>query len=156
FLAIGGRKYTEAQMGRLLLAACCLALSGCSWHYAVNAPLDGAADPTRGYRYTNVLGEDNSDSLVIALSFSGGGMRAAALAYGVLERFAAEKIRWQGHERRLLDEVDVITAVSGGSMTAAYYALHGDEMFARFEEKFFKRNLQDQLEDRIIALTALP
>jgi NTE family protein len=50
----------------------------------------------------------------------------------------------------------MISAVSGGAMTAAYYALHGDDMFRHFEERFFRRNLQDQLEDRIIALTALP
>jgi NTE family protein len=143
-------------MGRILSAVVCLAFAGCSWQYTVNAPLEGPADPGTGYRYHNVLGEENGDGLVIAMSFSGGGMRAAALAYGVLERLAAERIRWQGRDKRLLDEVDVITAVSGGSMTAAYYALHGDDIFRHFEERFFKRNLQDQLEDRIIALTALP
>jgi hypothetical protein len=31
-----------------------------------------------------------------------------------------------GQQRRLLDEVDVITSVSGGSYTAAYYGLFGD------------------------------
>jgi NTE family protein len=41
-------------------------------------------------------------------------------------------------------------------MTAAYYALHGDGLFRDFEERFFKRNLQDRLEDNIIALSALP
>jgi NTE family protein len=133
-----------------------LALAGCSWHYTVNAPLEGAADPAHGYRYANVRAGENTDSLMIVVNFSGGGMRAAALAYGVLERLAAERIRWNGRDARLLDEVDLITAVSGGSITAAYYALHGERIFTEFEDRFFKRKLQDRLEDRIIAFSAIP
>src|SRR5712671_6314702 len=58
-----------------------------------------------------------------ALPISGGGTRAAALSYGVLEELARTQIVWEGQRRRLLDEVDYISAVSGGSFTAAYYAL---------------------------------
>ena len=145
------------MLARFLAACAALALSGCGgWHYTVNAPLEGNIDPAQGYRYGNVGAGDNSDSLLIVVGFSGGGMRAAALAYGVLERLAAERIRWNGRDARLLDEVDMITAVSGGAMTAAYYALHGDGLFRDFEERFFKRNLQDRLEGNIIALSALP
>ncbi|HEX6692005.1 MAG TPA: patatin-like phospholipase family protein, partial [Burkholderiales bacterium] len=140
---------------RFAAALAALALSGCGWHYTVNAPLE-RVDPAHGYRYGNVRAGDNTDSLLIVVGFSGGGMRAAALAYGVLERLAAERIRWNGRDARLLDEVDMIAAVSGGAMTAAYYALHGDGLFRDFEERFFKRNLQDRLEDNIIALSALP
>ena len=145
------------MLARFLAACAALALSGCGgWHYTVNAPLEGNIDPAQGYRYANVRAGDNSDSLLVAVGFSGGGMRAAALAYGVLERLAAERIRWNGRDARLLDEVDMIAAVSGGAMTAAYYALHGDDLFRDFEERFFNRNLQDRLEDNIIALSALP
>jgi NTE family protein len=144
-------------MGRTLSAAlAALALAGCTSHYTINAPLEGPVDLTRGYRYSQARAGDNSDSLMIVMNFSGGGMRAAALAYGVLERLAAERIRWAGREARLLDEVDIITAVSGGSMTAAYYALHGDGIFSSFEERFFGRNLQDRLESRIVAFSAIP
>jgi NTE family protein len=143
--------------GRVLLAAAALlALSGCgSWHYTVNAPLE-RADPARGYRFANLEREADADELFIALTFSGGGMRAAALAYGVLERLAAERIRWQGRERRLLDEVDLINSVSGGSIAAAYYALHGDGIFRDFAERFFAQDLQHKLESRIIALGSIP
>lgn len=133
-----------------------LPLSGCGGsHYTVNAPLE-RHDPAHGYRFGTALPEENSDELFIAVTFSGGGMRAAALAYGVLERLAAERIRWRGRHGRLLDEVDIINAVSGGSMTAAYYALHGDGLFHDFDKRFFSRNLQDRLESRIVALTAIP
>jgi NTE family protein len=140
----------------LLASLASLALSACStWHYTVNAPLE-RADPAHGYRLANAAAGDNADGLFIALTFSGGGMRAAALAYGVLERLAAEPIRWNGRSTRLLDEVDLINSVSGGSMTAAYYALHGDAMFRDFPARFFAPDLQDRLESRIIALSAVP
>ena len=78
---------------------------------------------------------DNTDSLFIQLSFSGGGTRAAALAYGVLEELRAQSIYWDRRERRLLDEIDLITAISGGSILAAYYALYGEQTFSTFEKR---------------------
>jgi NTE family protein len=98
-----------------------------------------------GYRFKNLSNDGNSDSLQIFLAFSGGGKRAAALSYGVLEELARTKIVWEGQQRRLLDEVDYISAVSGGSFTAAYYALHGDGIFTDFEEKFLDKNIQGEL-----------
>jgi NTE family protein len=65
------------------------------------------------------------------LSFSGGGTRAAALAYGVLQHLARTPI---AGGRSLLDEVDVISSVSGGSFTAAFFALNGPAAPPRFEE----------------------
>ena len=62
---------------------------------------------------------------MLILAFSGGGTRAAAFAYGVLEELAATPVVLGGRPRRLLDEVDLISAVSGGSFTAAYYGLYG-------------------------------
>src|SRR6266404_603373 len=47
--------------------------------------------------------------------------------------------------RRLLDEVDMISSVSGGSFTAAYYALYGDQIFTDFDQKFLSRNIQRQM-----------
>src|SRR5882724_8563328 len=95
--------------------------SGCA-HYPENAQLKHY-DPHSGYRFRNLTNTGNSDSLQVFLAFSGGGTRAAALAYGVLEELARTQIIWEGQHRRLLDEVDYISAVSGGSFTAAYYAL---------------------------------
>jgi NTE family protein len=53
------------------------------------------------------------------LTFSGGGTRAAALAYGVLKELKETTIVSGGQRIRLLDEVDSISSVSGGSFTAA-------------------------------------
>lgn len=78
---------------------------------------------------------------MVALYFSGGGTRAAALSYGVLKELAATQIRTPTREYRLLDKVRVISAVSGGSFTAAYYCLYHDRIFSEFEDRFLKRNI---------------
>src|SRR5437667_220684 len=99
-----------------------VALGGCA-HYFVNERAE-RFEPDRGYRYEKLEpGEKNTDSLLVCLSFSGGGTRAAALAFAVLERLRDTEIAWQGDKKRLLDEVDCISAVSGGSFVAASYAL---------------------------------
>ena len=77
------------------------------------------------------------------------GTRAAALSYGVLEQLANTVVRIDGKPRRLLDEVDVISSVSGGSFTAAYYALYGDRIFSDFESRFLKKDIQGELAWRL-------
>ncbi len=68
---------------------------------------------------------------LIIVAFSGGGTRAAAFSYGVLEFLRrTEVVDSKGRKVRLLDEVDVITGVSGGSFTALAYGLYGDKLFA--------------------------
>ncbi len=84
---------------------------------------------------------DPANERMVLLAFSGGGTRAAALAYGVLGELARTVSGPQGGERRLLDEVDAISAVSGGSFTAAYYALYGERIFQDFESRFLKRDI---------------
>ena len=120
-----------------------LLLAGCA-HYPVNAPLTHSA-PETGYRFTNLSHTNNSDSLFVVLAFSGGGTRAAALSYGVLEELAKTQIIWEGKRGRLLDEVDLISSVSAGSFTAVYYGLYGDRIFKDFESVFLKRNIQGRL-----------
>jgi NTE family protein len=89
-----------------------------------------------------------ADEITLFLTFSGGGTRAAAFSYGVLEELADRKITINGKETRLLDEVSVISSVSGGSFTAAYYGLFGDRIFTDFESKFLKKNIQGRLISR--------
>jgi len=136
-------------MGRGWVAA--LLLAGCA-HYPVNPPLPaGAKDgPRKFYRYGDLASPGNSDELFVMLAFSGGGTRAAALSYGVMEGLAETQVYAEGRSRRLLDEVDVITAVSGGSFTASYYGLFGDRIFMDFEERFLKRNVQGALTARLL------
>ena len=129
-----------------LIGLSLLLLSGCSHfgHYPVNAPLT-KYDPGYGYIGNNVWVEGNSEDLLLILSFSGGGTRAAAFSYGVLEELRATEVTLAGKKRRLLDEVDIISGVSGGSFTAAYLGLFGDRIFKDYEERFLKKNIQGNL-----------
>lgn len=95
-------------------------------------------------------GPAQDDEWLVLLAFSGGGTRAAALSYGVLEELSRTTFHKNGRERRMLDEVDAISAVSGGSFTAAYYALHGDRIFSDFERLFLKKDVQGALWRQVV------
>lgn len=87
----------------------------------------------------------------VLLAFSGGGMRAAAFSYGVLETLRdMEVITPGGRNVRALDEVDVITGVSGGSFTALAYGLYGDKLFEEYERRFLGRDVQGELTARVL------
>ncbi len=116
---------------------------GCA-HYPVNEKLE-KYNPDAGYKMKNMGVPGNSDGLLLLMSFSGGGTRAAAFSYGVLEEFAKTEVTIDGKEQRLLDEIDVISSVSGGSFTSGYYGLFGDRIFEDFEERFLKKNIQGAL-----------
>ena len=124
-------------------------LAGCA-NRPLNQPLD-RVDPSSGYR-GNVIAPkrpNNDPSALFVLSFSGGGTRAAALSYGALEELRrVEFTATDGRARRLIDEVDVITGVSGGSFTALSYALYGERLFEEYEQRFLKRNVQGELARR--------
>ena len=126
-----------------------LIASGCA-HYEVNPPL-ATYDPSSGYRFKNIHpGDNNTDSLFMVLAFSGGGTRAAALSYGVLEYLRATRLPAERKDGTLLDEVDVISSVSGGSFTAAYYGLFREKIFTEFEWKFLKADIQGALAWRAV------
>jgi len=118
--------------------------SGCAALRPANTPLD-RIDPETGYRPAHIVQSRPIGDIAFSLAFSGGGTRAAALAYGALLELRDTLITVRGERKRLLDEVDTITSVSGGSFTAAYYGLHGDGIFADFEQRFLKRNVERDL-----------
>ena len=67
------------------VAVACLALLPACAHRYRNKALD-EYQPNSGYRfYAEDAGEDNTNSLFVCLTFSGGGTRAAAFSYGVLD-----------------------------------------------------------------------
>jgi NTE family protein len=125
-------------------------LTGCMAHYPINRAIPSVSSVER-YSIAGKAATGRSDELLLLLTFSGGGTRAAALSYGVLEALADTKVKVDGKKRRLLDEVDVISSVSGGSFTAAYYGLFGDRIFEDFEAKFLKRNVKSELIKRVSA-----
>lgn len=132
--------------------ACCVAavfLAGCATR-PVNPPLT-QIDKSSGYRGNLVIPKrpNNEVSTLFILAFSGGGTRAASLSYGVLEELRrTEFTAPNGQARRLLDEVDIVSGVSGGSFTALSYALYGDRLFDEYEQRFLKRDVQGELTKR--------
>ena len=107
-------------------------LSSCA-HYTVNSPV-GHLSVDLQERTISYDSPERSDELFLVVAFSGGGTRAAALAYGILEALEKVKIPGINKPRTLLDEVDSISSVSGGSFTAAYYGLYQKRIFKDFKE----------------------
>ena len=102
-------------------------------------------NPEETYSIRRAIGIDRSNEVTLLLAFSGGGTRAAALSYGVLEAMRDTTINIMGEDKRLLDEIDVISSVSGGSFTAAYFGLYSDKLFTDFEKAFLRRDVAGEL-----------
>ncbi|HUN47911.1 MAG TPA: patatin-like phospholipase family protein, partial [Stellaceae bacterium] len=101
----------------------------------------------QGYR-PNVLDQRAPkplDDTAVILTFSGGGTRAAALADGVLRGLAKVELPVRGERVRLVDQIDVISSVSGGSVTSAYYGLYGDDGLQSLEQDFLKQDVMQRL-----------
>lgn len=120
-----------------------VAVAGCA-HYPVNQKMK-QHNPGAGYRASTFTKAEADDELLMLVTFSGGGTRAAALSYGVLETLRDTEVTIRGRKQRLLDQVDMISGVSGGSFTAAYYGLYRDRIFQDFESRFLKKDIQGDL-----------
>ncbi|BFU95906.1 MAG: conserved membrane protein of unknown function [Nitrospira sp.] len=134
-----------------LIALLSLTFGGEYVRPTMNAPLP-MWNPEYGYRFANLPPSvaGSTDSLFIMASFSGGGARASALSYGVLRELARTPIVWEGYRKSLADELNVINALSGGSFTAAYYALYHDRIFHDFESRFLRKDWEHELRARIL------
>jgi len=142
----------EAAMSLKLavLGAVAALAAGCA-QWPATPRLEQAGAP--GYRLAEATRPGQSDDLLVVLAISGGGTRAAALGYGVLEELRRTEVTVNGVKRRLLDEVDVISAVSGGTLPATYYGLRGEKTFEEFEARVLYRNLERDLVTRILTPT---
>ncbi len=115
-------------------AVMCLLQAACSsTHYSINPPL-AQIDPDRGYRLQRFVAQDPDDSLLLHVSFSGGGLRAAILGLGVLDELHETHIHWAGKDQRLFDQFDIVMGLSGGSMLVGSLAMGGEAGLARFEQ----------------------
>jgi len=138
----------------ITLAVICILSVGCTHYTKVQNTSISTIQSDQGYRPPSKrtdVGADSFGDVLVFVSFSGGGTRAATLSYGVLEELRDTKITIDGKSKSLLDEVDTISSVSGGSFTAAYYGLHGDKIFDDFEIDFLKKNIQEQLLDSLFS-----
>lgn len=122
------------------LGVAALTLAGCSsvkpW---INEPLP-AEDQSIPVRKSQ-----RDPSILVAVTLSGGGARAAAFGFGVLTEMQETRFVWNGQPTTLLDATDVVSGVSGGSIVAAYFAAHGIDGLPRFEHEFLRQNFQNSL-----------
>jgi NTE family protein len=146
-------------------------LAGCA-SFPENPPLTKPLG--QGYRYSTLDAASDQDAwsreTLVFLTFSGGGTRAAAFAYGALQQLRETCIQADGKKRALLDEVDIISSNSGGSYAAAYYGLFRDAAFKQpaavdcgaitpvpqagpvqnFVDRFLRRSFQSELKRTLL------
>lgn len=133
------------RCGLLLACWVVVLIIGCTSTGVISNTPRSATPQAANYSILAAGQGPTSAEVALILAFSGGGTRAAALAYGVLEELRDTAVTIAGHQKRLLDEVDMISSVSGGSFTSAYYGLYGDRIFQDFETVFLRQDFQGQL-----------
>jgi NTE family protein len=132
---------------------CLLLLAGCS--SLARFPDNPRLQRFEAEKATSVRAARKSGETLLILTFSGGGSRAAALAYGVLESLSKTPLQAGYPTGTLLDEVDMISAVSGGSITAAYYGLFGQRLFEDFRRDFLEKDVSDELKSILLSPSTL-
>jgi NTE family protein len=140
----------RGRLWRMSVLGCALCLAACAVKPYVNERLP-MWDPLREQQVGRLMQGQRSPELLVLVAFSGGGLRAASLAYGVMQELAATTVTTSLGTRRLLDEVDIISSVSGGSFVAAYYGLFGDRLFEDFEQRLLRRNIEEDLIKGLLA-----
>lgn len=138
-----GFDHTVRHGPRVLLLGLALLLSACSsvrpWQNLPAKLLDNRTEAQQ------LLPASPDNQMLMVVSLSGGGARASAFGYGVLNALRQTQVPGPHGPMSLLNELDVISGVSGGSITAAYYAAFGADAFPAFEEQFLRKNFQDNL-----------
>ncbi len=106
-------------MGRLFGVAYCvsaMALAGCASPYSV-----------RKWDGSSIMPPRPDPNELVGLSVSGGGSRAATFTANVLEELAKVRVAPGDAQPSLIERIQYISSVSGGSVATAYYGLNKPE-----------------------------
>jgi NTE family protein len=120
-----------------LIVSSAVMLCGCAVTLD-NAPRNRPLSPASAPPNT----EEQISDVGVALSFSGGGARAAAFALGALQGLDALPGPDGGS---LLSHVGFVTSVSGGSLTAAWIGLNGTDSLDTFRSAVLLKNSEERL-----------
>jgi NTE family protein len=120
------------MLKRLAWIAALFALAGCAATRFENYPL-AAGQINEERRAVDV---SHPERPLILVAVSGGGSRAAALGWVVLRELRKFQYATDGQPRNLIDDIGVISSVSGGSVISAHFALYGPDGLDRFEPDF--------------------
>ena len=120
--------------GALLVAAGCGTID--------NTPINLVTDRVEASSSGYIPDTGDDGSTIVALAFSGGGMRASAWAYGVLRALDAMVIDTVPYPRTLVDNVRTVAGTSGGAVMAGYLGYKGKEGYKDFRERFLYQNAE--------------
>ncbi len=116
----------------LACALLALLLAGCATRFE-NQPLAAG----QGNVERRAVDVSDPERPLILVAISGGGSRAAALGWAVLREMGRFSYRSaDGTPRPLLDDIAVVSSVSGGSVIAAQFVLNGAQGLERFDADF--------------------
>src|SRR5437899_5016599 len=123
-------KWTVWRKLGALLVVCAVLPLGCAilpghWRPGWNEDWRGKGAPQDTAASWKIGKEETQDGRFVALALSGGGSRSANFSAAVMLEL---------QRRGILEQVDVISAVSGGALSAAYYGL-GPENAGPFTEQ---------------------
>jgi len=142
---------TFRLVGPILASALVVGCGSGNFNRPDNQPINSVPSMTEsGQQYRPHFGES-----VIGLSFSGGGMRASAFSYGVIKELAAHESRSGNISKPLIDDVVFVSGVSGGSVPAVYFALHGERTIPSFRDKFLYKDPQSSFETSVSLFSLL-
>ncbi|MFO0997852.1 MAG: patatin-like phospholipase family protein [Alphaproteobacteria bacterium] len=117
-----------------LLAACATPFE--------NPPLNpGEANADR-----RTIDLSDPDRPVVLVALSGGGARATALGATILRELRSYTYAARGGQRRLVDDVAIVSSVSGGSVTAAYFGVFGPDQLDQLRPDFLDHDNMKALE----------
>lgn len=116
------------------LGAALILLCGCAVKDV--GPINSASSdsPPATPRFLADGGDDGST--VMALAFSGGGMRASAFSYGVLRALDDVVVDEIPYRRSMVDNIRMISGVSGGAVVAAYFGYKGRDDYRDLDRRF--------------------
>ena len=134
------RNFAASLLAGLLVSSCAAVDVG-----PINT--EAALTPRPSPAFIPDSGDDGST--VIGLAFSGGGMRAAAFSYGVLRELDDMTIDTVPYRRSMVDNIRLISGVSGGAVAAAYFGYRGRDDYRDFRERFLLRNAEEAMRTSI-------
>ena len=142
-------KAIVAHPSRRILTTACLAigLSGCV--SVANQPLNDLALSATNAVPTLPETSEGDGATMVGLAFSGGGTRAAAYSFGLLRELEKTPLPDDSHGRTMIDAVRIVSGVSGGSVTAAYFGLKGKKGYGDFREKFLIRDAESNMRTKL-------
>lgn len=136
-----------------LVAAALILACGCAARDVGPINTVGSETPPPTPKFITDGGDDGST--VMALAFSGGGMRASAFSFGVLTALDDIVVDEIPYRRSMVDNIRMISGVSGGAVVAAYFGLKGRDDYRDLDRRFLYQNPESTMHTSMISPIAI-